>query len=112
VSNWAHGPIEQVQLRFILRRGLDDFRSASPVTHRHGERLVPRHESWNRRPAVVYNRLHHRRSPLFQGRFKAVLHDFFWRAWAYPPGLADSPALIFKRPADRSPAVVHRAWEA
>jgi hypothetical protein len=29
VSNWANGPIEQVQLRFILRRGLDDFRSAS-----------------------------------------------------------------------------------
>ena len=25
----------------------------SPLTHRHGERLVPRHESWNRRPAVV-----------------------------------------------------------
>ena len=23
-----------------------------------------------------YNRLHHRRSPLFQVRFKAVLHDF------------------------------------
>jgi hypothetical protein len=25
----------------------------SPVTHRHGERLVPRHESWNPRPTVV-----------------------------------------------------------
>ena len=29
MSNCARSLIEQVQLRFILRRGLDDFRSAS-----------------------------------------------------------------------------------
>jgi hypothetical protein len=29
VSNWTRDLIERVQLRFILRLGLDDFRSAS-----------------------------------------------------------------------------------
>jgi hypothetical protein len=29
VSNWTHGLIEQVQLRFNLRRDLHDFRSSS-----------------------------------------------------------------------------------
>jgi hypothetical protein len=71
VSNWTRGLIEQVQLRFILRRGLDNFRSASSTAS------VVETESdlvlGNRQPDPIHEKRQHRGQKFLNNELRSVV---------------------------------------